>query len=468
MQLSETTIKKDYKGGEIRFKKTDRLRGIVLHDYEILLIQHVYIHKVMRATSVHSLLQFLSKKDMAPDAISHRLLKLVKGGVLARLEERISDMSGNFVRYYYKLASRGFEALEAVGYLSSEEQIRRQLRTSQNFKLPSLHTKAASVIANEIAIACMKDELTAETIMSRGANHYEFSLDAHVPLEVRGIVIPDYVFELDDVYVAIEIDTGHQRGNTIKNKYERYKRKAASVLKETGKLIVVVFVVVDDSVAYNAYSERDKRIASLKNTFPPFNEWGDNLQFYAVQASDAHRVVLRLLSKREPVAKESREFLCDDWIESVEVCEQGRVKAERYAVSDFTNNGNLKVNADSMVKFVEAGKYPKSYCVLYMQEGSVMSYQIYRANLSRMIEYNDNAYKVHDVHLYSLMLLYEDMENVMNDVISSPVPDLSHVFMTDIDTWFQKQLNPSDKSIVPEIYEMVSVYKKEKRKDYRI
>lgn len=462
--MKETSEISSVKKGEIRLKKSGKFCGIVLHDYEIILIEHTYIHKIMRATSVHSLLSFLSKRNMRPVTISNRLSKLVNSGVLARLEEKISDMSGNFVRYYYKLGIRGYSLLEAIGYLS-ENQATKQVKYNQAIKLPSFHTKAASVICNEIAIKCLNDVFTAETLMSRGANHYEFGTYAEVSKEMKGIIIPDYVFELDNVYVAIEIDTGHQRSHIIKSKYERYKKKAFS-LKETEKSIMVVFVVVDDSVASEASSERDKRIASLKNMFPPFNEWGKNLQFYAVQATNAPRLIVNLLSKRAPAEKESRQFMCEDWIDSVVAIEQGRITAERYSPSEFTNKRAEHVNADVMTKFTEAGRYPKSFGLLYMQEGSVMSYQIYRANLLRMQNYNDNAWKIHDIHRYSLMLIYEDMVNVKNDVISSQIPELSHVFMTDSDTWFRKQLNQSNEFIVPEIYEMVSPFKKEKRKDF--
>ncbi|GEL05548.1 replication-relaxation family protein [Rummeliibacillus stabekisii] len=466
--MNETTVNKKGKGDGIRLKRTERHNGIILHSYELTLVQHVYIHKVMRATSVHSLYQFLAKRNMTPVQISKRLLKLVNSGVLARLEERISDMSGNFVRYNYKLGVRGFSLLESTGYLAVG-QARKHYSSSKSIKLPSFHTKAASVISNEIAMKCLSDPLIGQKMkMDRGANHYEFGVNAAVEEEMKGIIIPDYVFEMDDIFIAIEIDTGHQRSHIIKSKYERYKKKAES-LKQSGKQIAVIFVVVDDSVASEAASERDKRVISLKNMFPPFLEWGDNLQFYALQASNAARVVTYLLSKKEPVEKDTREFLCEDWIDSVIACEQGKLIAERYSSSDFYKGDKVgELNLDILVKFSETEKYPRSYGLLYMYEGSVMSYQIYRVNLLRMEEYNMNAWKIHDVHRYSLLLLYEDSINVRSDVIGCLIPELSNVYLTDIDTWFQKQLNSKDESISPEIYEMVSTFKKEKRKEFRL
>lgn len=276
--------------GEIKFKRESNYSGIVLHEYEINLLHHIHIHKQMRSTSLHKLYLFLSGRDMYTNTISHRLTKLVSSGVLFRMEERVYDLSGNFVRYYYKLGLRGYAVLEEKGFIQHGEAM-RQFQNNRASKIPMFHSKAAGIIANEISIECLNNDELANMIFARGNAHSIFGTTAKVSVDMKGIIIPDYVFEYKDVYVCIEIDTGYQRRNVIKSKYERYKKKAAS-LKEEGKKIIVVFVVVDDSISNDSLGEREKRVHSLKNMFPPFSEWGDSLLFYAVRAVNSPKLVM--------------------------------------------------------------------------------------------------------------------------------------------------------------------------------
>lgn len=454
------------KGG-IHVKRTSQQAGVILHDYERILLQHLHVHRTMRASSVHKLYTMLSKKKLSKVNISHRLSKLLNSGVLSRMEEQISDVEGRFIRYSYKLGDRGFDVLVSMGYLTISEA-NKQVAAYRNLKLPSYHTKASSIICNHIAIECMKDDSASVMKMSRGNTHSEFGTTSDVTTEMKGIVIPDYVFENNNCYVTIEIDTGRQRSHIIKSKYERYKKKAAS-LKESGKSIMCVFVVVDDSVSNEQLGDRAKRVNSLKNMFPPFNDWGDNLHFYAIRAIHAPQLIVKLLTGKEPIPKLSREFLCDDWIDSVKVVENNRITVSRYNPSQFVySNSAEHMNADGFVQFTEKGKYPKSYALIFMQEGSVSSYQTYQTNLLRAEQYNDSIQEVDNIASYKIMLIYDKSLNATNDIIALNIPEVVSVLITDISSWQQRQFNLSDTSIEPKIIELVTPFKKVTKEGYHL
>ncbi|PWI22913.1 hypothetical protein DEX24_16625 [Kurthia sibirica] len=322
-------IKKGLNG--LKIEKGHFYKGVVLHDYEIEVLRHIYLHKQLRATSLHELYRLLSNKKIETSNISNRLKKLLDAGVVARNEELIHDMSKNFVRYSYRLNSAGLEVLVFLNIIR-KESIKTYKTNAHINKFPNLHSKVASTITNKIVMDLIKQEITFD--FCRGNNHYLLGNDSYTrKTETTGFIIPDYVIETRDTIVPIEIDTGTQRAHIIKQKIEKYIVQARS--KEFNlRNIHVVFIVVDNSISDTFETNRNRRVYSLKATFLSGFDLPGNLHFYAVNALHSIPLISYILNPKNNLEEIEKDFICEDFMELYnERYKQHFIQVEKPAVA---------------------------------------------------------------------------------------------------------------------------------------
>lgn len=80
-------------------------------------------------------------------------------------------------------------------------------------KIPNTHSRSASYLANMIFVELFNQDSTDHYSHVRGSRHNYLGIAANaLKTEIYGLIVPDWVFERDVVVVAIENDTGTQRG----------------------------------------------------------------------------------------------------------------------------------------------------------------------------------------------------------------------------------------------------------------
>lgn len=397
--MSQEQFKKTNTG--IKISKTQRFNGVVVHEYELILLKHLYLHRQLRATSVHEMILFLSKKKIASSNISNRLKKLTDSGVLERMNEEIFDLRGNFVRYYYKLGQNGLNVLAFIGYVDLE-RMKNYAQSQYLQRLPSFHNKAASVITNAISIECMKQETPFE--FCRGVNHELLGNDAFTRMSSNsGLIIPDYVFENahTNTIVCLEIDTGKQRTQVINKKIEKYVLHANSEFFST-KTVIVVFVVVDNSVSDSYGTERARRVYSLKANFESALNIPGNMELYAVNSKQALTLIPSLLAQSLQLESIEQDFICEDFMELYS--EKHNLYFEKMELSK-TASSLFNAAYESRI-----GTVKKKIYLMYRVEGALLDYQKSASALSYLENRLSNNEDV------TLMYIYESAESALADV----------------------------------------------------
>lgn len=388
-------------------------RSAVIHDYEVIFLKHIYLHRQLRATSVHELIKVLSKREIAKSNISNRLNKLVNAGVLVRNQEKVSDLSANFVRYFYRL---GPVALDLLIYLKQidERNMKSYVQNPYNQKTPSIHNKAASILTNLIAIECIKRNM--EFDFCRGVNHSYLGNDAKTrESENLGLIIPDYVFENAEknVLVAIELDTGHQRTQVINKKIEKYILQANSDEYKNVNF-VVVFAVLDNYISEMYETDRARRVYSLKSNFESKHDIPKNMQLYAVNTEQSLNLIPSILMQSNKLDAIEKDFLCEDFME---------IYIERYK-QDFKKvvipNVPASIRFNAVYENYSNNKRNLVF-LLYREEGALIDYQKSEGAISYLNRIKENDNKI------TLIYIYDTAESALSDVTSASVEGISIV-----------------------------------------
>lgn len=391
----------------IKLEKHVPYKSLVLHSYEIDLLKHIYIHRQLRAPSVHELIKVLSGKNIESSNISNRLRKLVESGAVNRNKELIHDMSGNFVRYSYRVGTRGLEVLKFLNIIT-KDQVRQYLSNPHNNKFPAFHNKVASTITNSISIALLKTQIDFR--FCRGINHYLLGNDNYTKeIEHRGLIIPDYVFEDDNKIVCIEIDTGTQRTQVISSKIQKYIKQANS--KEFRNFdLHIVFVVVDNSISDTYETDRARRVYSLKSTFLARFELPSNLHLYAINSIHSPTLISNILNPQNILETIEQDFMCEDFME---------LYNERY------NQYFKKVEIEpAPIRFNGVYEYSKSgtkhiIYLMYRMAADLSDYQKSESAIRYLSSRITASEKI------ILMYVYDNASSALSDVTSAADADIT-------------------------------------------
>ena len=432
--------------------------GIFIYDDDVALMKQIYFHRTMRAVSIHELMNELQDGQKSAIAISKRLGKLTRSRLLVQIKQ---PTSGRYTHYHYKLGLKGIEVLSQI-----EPTLFGQVDDLKSFvsnaSVPSAHTAAASTIANWVYLACLKDTALRGCYHARGSNHELFNQS---PAEgLQSPIVPDWVFEHRDTVVCVEVDTGSQRQQTIINKYRRYIELAKELNKQ-GKKMFVVFSVVDETVDVAYSDNRQRRSAYLKELAPPVQEWGvdskhnENLgiSFYVLTAKRTPPLIREMLAGFLPFTTKARGQNAKDWMLKAnhvlrDTCTFTSVENDAI----FNPRRDRSMDTDLIIQMERKDRHDKNrfLAVIYGEEGSVLTHQLIKTNALRLSQWQGEQ----RVSSPDLLVCYDDVENVVNDVHGFDMP--CRVIEVAYGDWLTAQ---RENMAPPRVMEVVSPFKKEWR-----
>lgn len=435
-------LRKDNKGNE----------GVVLFQEDLFIMQQLAIHQTLRSLSIHDLLQAYSPNGRNPNSITNRIGKLRAAGILVALREKPVDVRGALYIYHYKLGIRGVDALVDMGILNEEEGDRLKQSLAHIRAAPSRHKRCLSHVVNQTFLRCHREQLMDGAIHERGSTHPLFST-SQVSNGIVPEIIPDWVFEKGDTVICIEMDTGSQNTGVLLKKSKRYLRQAEK-LRQKGKQLIVIYSVADGSVPGEFSTNRERRIAAIKELVPPMVEWPGNLDFYAVPASRTPSLVQRIFEYIEPATSADRMSYAEDWYaKAADVLRIGfdvrLLNMEDVLVAK--RNRDMDCQLIMGLRPLRRDAKWRKYLVIYGEEGAVRTFQYVRANAIRAKELDESGST-------QILVVYAEIENMQEEIYQNNTT--ASIDFTSMEDWVHAMNNEEP---APETFTFTSKRSRERR-----
>lgn len=376
--------------------------AVQLTTHELTLLKRIIPHRTVTSGFIHKHYRI---EGRGTSAISHRLAKLVNGGILRRTA-LVRQPPGKG-KYYYRIHTRGFEVLNQNGFLTDMET-EFHIRNLHRFnKAPTNHNAALAELVQNIEKEVERKGQSLEACgvaSSRGDFHPRFS---------SAPVIPDWCFETKETLFAIELDTSTQSGQVVADKALRYSVFAPHLQKE----LVVLFACVDLEKADGG--TRTRRIASLKASMPPHQEWASNAGFFIFNMEQATHQLTQWLTK----PKEATGDMIEQWFRGSRQClgEETELRKSTHAVFGSL----LQKDPPDLACIAQIGRpkeLPQFAGLLPVTEGSVKCFQQIQAAMEGMRKWNEI---LNGRVKLNLLLVYGEEKEMTEDVFGfAPVSAL--------------------------------------------
>lgn len=392
-------------------KSTARYSGVYLSEREMEILKYILEFSVFPAGNIHRLFNAGIENPRSKYAVSMRLGKLVKSGILVQLKTDFPKQGENRPpTYAYRIGSRGFDLLVQENLISSKEAERRK-KYGPQLNMPTAHNKTVNTIFTELVELLIERGESFESLQCqyfRGDRHKDFtyanSQTGYSP------VIPDWIYETKDQIVCLELDTGRQTTKIIESKFARYKL----VAQYLDKPLTVVFSVGLSTAVHND-SPKEKRIGSLKNLFSDHTEWPNKFEVFVLPSHRTCSFLYKMM-KRSPASKKVfTRAGSDKWIKESTSLSLPRTSFD-FCRDDILHRLMFRDQNDFDLpgEITRAGKI--TYVgLLHMEEGSVRSYQRARANTYRIQHWN--SLWAEEKSEVSLVLIYKKQISVSSDVL---------------------------------------------------
>lgn len=289
---------------------------VVIKEYELELLEQIWIHRTMQAKSIHLFIQERAGRKLNSNSISNRLHRFVEARILIKMTENVSLTRAKVPKYYYKLGIKGYRILTKLEKLEQGKESFNIYKKSRSSSIPNIHSDAMSILANKIYLECTKGLEPNSFQHLRGVEGSIIKKNGKIKwIKEFGLVIPDWLFLKDGHLIFIEMDTGSQNQKTILKKIIFYS-KLKRILLDEGYTISLVFAVLDESidvVQKNKAENRTKRVASLK--YHIASSELDTEDIFAVSAKRVPYLIRKLLDNKE----ENQKNFVSNWMNLVEV-----------------------------------------------------------------------------------------------------------------------------------------------------
>ncbi len=407
----------------------NRRRQVILKSYEIDLLEQMMIHRWMAAKGIHKYIQSHAPRKMHPNSISNRLRVFLENGLIFRKTKNISVTRAEVPQYYYRLSRRGYSVLVTENRMT-EEEASRSFRQVKELGIPSTHTLAISTLANNIVVE-NRESKCLEFFHSRTL------LESLIPPELRGLVIPDWVFTYRNRIICFELDTGTQYQGVIESKVKRYELLRAS-LEPRAIHLVVFFAVLDSSVSgivESKKNDRRRRITSIKKTISQTLEqgWED---YYVTSTHRAPHAVLALMYEwANNIKKGEDAFKCCVLMKNI-LSLENRYQLELFKTGNI--EGFSKLSYTPALK-IERNEALQVLLFLSCREGQVWTYALIENAMENSVHVNRVGSKNEAIGV----AVYPDYEASTEDVMTMNIP--TRLLVTDIETW--EEANNGDKQI---------------------
>jgi hypothetical protein len=274
---------------EIYYIGDGRRSGINLTHPEIELLYLVYRHQFMTFNQIYEYISVRQQRTY--NSMRTRLnLKFVKYRLLNHYEYSLGQ--SGFRYYYYRIGKRGLEVLVEFNYITDEEATHymNNQRPIKNID----HFLATQEVVIRLISRAKKEGLILES------DNTSCTVDVQEKLVE---FFPDWTIRNKDTVVYIELDTGHEKLNQIKEKMKRY---SALAMQKPMLKHIVVFIALDDSFLTRfSYGTKETRIANMKSVLLHQDDFHhSNLNTYVVPLRHSHELVYRLITHEEQDTKD--------------------------------------------------------------------------------------------------------------------------------------------------------------------
>ncbi|MDD1505215.1 replication-relaxation family protein [Lysinibacillus sp. CNPSo 3705] len=407
--------------------KNTKYSSALLYLHDFVLLQQLAIHRFMRARDVIKLLECTREIEGVPaptkNAISKRLRRLVAAGVLVLEQDEEMNLQGmRFNSFFYRLGLRGFRALKEF---TNDDSINPEAAYSatQKLSIPKLHNQAASTLVNEIYMHLLQMQHDSKVsdipLVLRGGMHDAFKDNRKESYRVP--VQPDYVIDYKNILIAIEMDTGNQRGTANAEKVKQYKNWLNNHPLATYKKLLIVFAVMDESVAPVIIKDRTRRVVTLRErTGIQHVEWMNDTRIgvYCALSIFSKELIGNWIQGISLSSRSERSFFVSQWFGYLAGCvKSGSMFLETVSKDEykpFSQKWDEQWEADEYMYLKENEKRPKHFFVLYVDTGSSVDYRRITANIKRVKTINESDLTNLTVNL--LLVYSSEVERIFDSI----------------------------------------------------
>ncbi|MFJ8519411.1 hypothetical protein [Lysinibacillus xylanilyticus] len=270
---------------------------------------------------------------------------------------------------------------------------------TQKLSIPKLHNQAASTLANEIYMHLLRmqkeNKVSDIPLVLRGGMHAAFKDNRNDSYRVP--VQPDYVIDYKNTLIAIEMDTGNQRGTANAEKVKQYRNWLNNHPLATHKRLLIIFAVMDESIAPVIVKDRTRRVVTLRErTGIQHVEWMNDSRIgvYCALSIFSKELIGNLIQGISMSNRSERSFFVSQWFGYLAGCVKSgsmfleTVNKDEY--KPFSQKWDEQWEADEYMSLKENEKRPKHFFVLYVDTGSSIDYRRITANIRRVKTINES------------------------------------------------------------------------------
>lgn len=269
------------------------LKGIYLSEGDLMILHHIYTHRLVESSKVHILFQ-VEHPSKTTKSISNRLSKLIEYNILKRKKSDLKSI--RFCKYYYYIGDIGYEVLKQyVPHLIGSY-------TPKLWRIPKAHNENCTNAIIEAHRENRLREQPFEIQYSRGSYHDVIRERA----SRKDWCIPDYILQFGNLLICIEYDMGTEALSFITEKAEKYAAMYETLQAEGYRLAVLYLTTrgIDDKISF-------RRIQSMKSAHETIYSKVQHIPIYVVDERELYRIVQKLCTGTYPYQHEQKEYLLE-------------------------------------------------------------------------------------------------------------------------------------------------------------
>lgn len=415
MYLEETSV------------QVTRKTGVKLKEYEIRLLEQLMIHRILHSKSIHEFIREMAGWDINKNVITNRLHRLLEVKILDRVSTNVSLTSARFPRFYYKLGVYAYRILIVTNRLHNTAENFKRFKLSRKSVVPSLHTDAISKHANQIYLDCLLNaNLAVEHY--RGAEIKLLNGEKELlDIKTYSVVVPDWVFILKKKVVFLELDTGSQNQQVIKEKVRKYQELIDKHYLPNGYEVTLIFTVLDDSIDViqkNKIANRDKRVASLKKNIALYPL--ENFSVFALAANRTSSLVRSVFL----IETQKHYEVLSDWFNDVQITLErvNQTKAKLISIGTLDSNQNEIEQSTFVIQFLKNGK-ERYILPVFIFEGEVKTHYLLQVVINNVPSFKSYL----ESSQIDIFLVYPSYKQATDDVLG--ITTDIQIYKTDLNSW---------------------------------
>ena len=424
--------------------KTQTAERILLHEYEIELLEFLLKFNPIRSVEFVDLATFLRSKaglnGKQPRLnTSQRLLRLKQANLIKSVNA--TELNGYkllYKNYFYTITPRALDVLvelNRIDYTTYKKHKSYLRKRSATFQAPSLHSIAVSKVAVDSYIQLSAMYKREQFEISKGSSNALF-----VQNKVsKDNLIPDLVISLpSNRLLCIEVDGGKQSKDVIVDKYLRYKSLAETKLNTY--ILQLIFASIDDDMLDGeGMGNKVTRSKRLKEFIPLFTKWPDNLNVFVFRYSGMPTYFSKVEKEIELPFSSVIDNLLQMWLFKFKIV-LSDYSVNIYKESDLLPSSVHNEFSPNLVLGIKRqDKRERYYFVYYVQGGYVKSAQLLREVSEKAVAINNSDTNRLEIRV---LLVYQTKKERESDVLEMYAhADDVLVLATSIEEWDEINVN---------------------------